>query len=204
VKTHTNRENVVHSLNSGFPQNNWTKLISRGLHIATLISLGLIVASSSLIGNSGAAAAQQALIKTGYVLLMVILASIIAFLFYCLSHQSSMDKNDVTVREIPSDPRVEDGRKVLTTCDQNIKLALVASPFVVLRGVYGLLYAFNSNDFFNSTWSPLWGSAVALALMALLPEFVALVIYTYLGFRRIFVIRDRSKTRLGNEGEPMV
>lgn len=36
----------------------------------------------------------------------------------------------------------------------------------------------------TTTWNPLFGSAVAFALMALLPEYVVLVVYTYLGFYR--------------------
>jgi hypothetical protein len=61
---------------------------------------------------------------------------------------------------------------------------MLAMPALVLRTVYGLLYEFASDSLF-STWSPLFGSAVAFSLMALLPEYIVLVIYVYLGFHRI-------------------
>jgi hypothetical protein len=61
---------------------------------------------------------------------------------------------------------------------------MLAMPALVLRTVYGLLYEFTSDSIF-STWDPLFGSAVAFALMALLPEYIVLVIYVYLGFHRI-------------------
>lgn len=57
-------------------------------------------------------------------------------------------------------------------------------PTLVIRTAYGLLYTFTSQDLF-SKWNPLFGSAVAFALMALLPEFITLLIYIYLGFNRI-------------------
>ena len=57
-------------------------------------------------------------------------------------------------------------------------------PLLVLRTVDGLLYEFTSNSLF-SMWNPVFGSAIAFALMALLPEYIVLVTYLYLGFRRI-------------------
>jgi hypothetical protein len=57
-------------------------------------------------------------------------------------------------------------------------------PLLVLRTVDGLLYEFTSNSLF-SMWNPLFGSAVAFALMALLPEHIVLVTYLFLGFHRI-------------------
>jgi hypothetical protein len=57
-------------------------------------------------------------------------------------------------------------------------------PFLVLRAIYGILYTFQSDVIFGM-WNPLFGSAIAFALMALLPEYVVVCTYVYLGFCRI-------------------
>lgn len=66
-----------------------------------------------------------------------------------------------------------------------------------LRAIYGLLYVFIDNSIY-STWNPLFGSAVAFALMALLPEYIVLCIYIYLGFYRIRTCAQPQQ-RDGNE-----
>jgi hypothetical protein len=60
----------------------------------------------------------------------------------------------------------------------------LAMPLLVLRTVDGLLYEFTSSSLF-SMWNPVFGSDVAFAFMALLPEYIVLVTYLYLGFHRI-------------------
>jgi hypothetical protein len=71
---------------------------------------------------------------------------------------------------------------------------MLAMPALVLRTVYGLLYEFTSDSIF-STWNPLFGSAVAFALMALLPKYIVLIIYVYLGFHRIRSCSQQRPTR---------
>lgn len=63
-------------------------------------------------------------------------------------------------------------------------------PFIFVRTVYGVLYAFNSSSI-KSFWNPLFGNAIAFALMALLPEAIMALIYVYLGFHRM---RKRVET----------
>lgn len=77
-------------------------------------------------------------------------------------------------------------------------VTLMAMPAVVVRAVYGVLNAFTSRNR-NSTWNPMWGSAVALALMALLPEFLALICYCYIAYRRTRA-RDSSKRGSAESG----
>lgn len=67
---------------------------------------------------------------------------------------------------------------------QYLQGAILSIPALAVRAVYGLLYQFNSSSAF-SEWNPVYGSAVAFALMALLPEYIILLIYLFLGFRRI-------------------
>ena len=55
---------------------------------------------------------------------------------------------------------------------------------MAVRTVYGLLYAFTDSNLY-SIWDPIFGSAVAFALMCLLVEYVALCIYLWLGFHRM-------------------
>lgn len=83
-------------------------------------------------------------------------------------------------------------------------------PPLLLRAVYGLLYSFTASTMstLNTTWNPLFGSAVAFALMALLPEYIVLITYLYLGFhRKRTASLDPSKVRgeeLGESPHPPV
>lgn len=61
-----------------------------------------------------------------------------------------------------------------------MSFAIIASPFLIVRNVYGLLYAFNDANF-DSFWSPLTGNAAVFAIMALLMEYIALWVYLYIG-----------------------
>ena len=68
-----------------------------------------------------------------------------------------------------------------------IKWALASSVPLFIRTAYGLLGAFlaTGDNIVTSAWSPLFGSAVAFSLMALLPEYVVLGMYVRLGFHRL-------------------
>jgi hypothetical protein len=71
-------------------------------------------------------------------------------------------------------------------------------PFLMVRTAYGLLYAFQEDTVFGF-WNPLFGSAPVFGIMALLPEYIVLWIYIYLGFYRI---KDRSSKHhaIGEDG----
>lgn len=58
-------------------------------------------------------------------------------------------------------------------------------PTLALRAAFGLLYEFTSGDI-RAMWNPLYGSAVAFALMCLLAEYLTALIYVYLGLYRIY------------------
>lgn len=51
---------------------------------------------------------------------------------------------------------------------------------LTLRVVYGLLYEFTIASH-THTWNPVFGSTIAFAFMCLLAEYVALLIFMYLG-----------------------
>jgi hypothetical protein len=78
-------------------------------------------------------------------------------------------------RRRPSLPQYTDSRGA-----QIITYSVLATPFIIVRAVYGVLYTLNSSDLF-SYWSPLYGNAVVFAIMALLMEYIALLIYIAIG-----------------------
>jgi hypothetical protein len=93
---------------------------------------------------------------------------------------------------------------------------LIGSPALCLRTIYGIISVFNATGFniINSKWSPLFGSAIAFALMALLPEYVMLCIYLFLGLNQLHndnttstaaKLRDQQMRRSvpGQTGEPL-
>jgi len=71
---------------------------------------------------------------------------------------------------------------IVLACQYAIGFVL-AIPLLALRTAYGLLQVFYL-DTLAQPWNPIYGSAVSLVLMALLPEYIILVMYIGLGFRR--------------------
>ena len=63
---------------------------------------------------------------------------------------------------------------------------------LAVRTAYGVIGVFEAtgNNILTSMWSPLFGSATAFALMALLPEYIVLAIFIYLGHYRIRTCSD--------------
>lgn len=74
---------------------------------------------------------------------------------------------------------------------------LAASPFLIVRNVYGFLNV-NSNLAMTSRWNPVTGSAVDFFAMALLMEYVVVLIFFYNGFT---MPRDRGATEESNQLE---
>lgn len=72
-------------------------------------------------------------------------------------------------------------RELLRSSRRVLFAALAAAPLLALRTAYGLLEVAAQGDA-RSAWNPLTGSAVAFALMALLPEYVVLVGWVLMGF----------------------
>lgn len=64
---------------------------------------------------------------------------------------------------------------------QILRGGLLASPFLIIRTVFGLLEVAFQNSA-TSPFSPVEGNAVAFALMALLPEYITILTYFYTGF----------------------
>lgn len=138
----------------------------RARKAAVLLRLGfaaaivLFVASGAMSGVDNLHNVSRVLSVVGYVVFAVILAVLITmqvFFYFTRQHEIS-----------------HVGRKVLLAC-------LAASPFLIIRTVYGFLSTVNQANG-GTIWSPLLGSAVAFALMALLPEYIAICIFFATGF----------------------
>ncbi|KAH8657979.1 hypothetical protein BX600DRAFT_62054 [Xylariales sp. PMI_506] len=67
--------------------------------------------------------------------------------------------------------------------------AWVSMPFLLLRAVYGLIFAV---EFVKpgSLWNPLLGNPAVFILMALVPEYIVICIILYLGFHRMRTARQ--------------
>jgi hypothetical protein len=68
------------------------------------------------------------------------------------------------------------------THSQYVRWALVAAVPLCVRAAYGIIgvAVASGSSILTSDWSPLFGSATAFGLMALLPEYLVLCIYIYL------------------------
>lgn len=85
-----------------------------------------------------------------------------------------------------------------------LKWLLIATPALAVRTVYGLIGVFDAagDRILVSTWSPLFGSATAFSLMALLPEYLVVCVYLYLGAHRLQTCR-RAKVGVEWRGEEL-
>lgn len=65
--------------------------------------------------------------------------------------------------------------------------------FLLVRLIYFCLAMFSADDV-DSIWNPLTGSVAALVCMALLPEFLLLVVYAWVGFTIDVSSNDKQST----------
>lgn len=130
--------------------------------IAKVLRIAFTAAAILLAAGGGLSSTNRSISKilslVGYVLFAVVLATLIAMQVYFFQKKSTL---------LPASQKVLSG-------------ALLASPFLALRTVYGLIETSQSGHV-GTTWSPLQGSAVAFALMALLPEYVVISTWIFVG-----------------------
>lgn len=136
-------------------------------------------------GKIDQASLQSILYKIGYfifvaVFLLAILLSLRIALFY---------RDHVRLSSLTVSPTILFHTSKIANHRQIVKWLLLASPFLALRAAYGILGIFEAigAQMFTSMWSPLFGSAIAFALMGLLPEYIIVCIY-------IHVLRFRVKS----------
>ncbi|PNY24326.1 Uncharacterized protein TCAP_05734 [Tolypocladium capitatum] len=82
---------------------------------------------------------------------------------------------------LPSPTSLETSLDLTNSMSQVLTGSLLASPFIMVRTIYGILEVVFQNDR-ATKWNPVYGSAVAFAMMALLMEYIALCLYLFTGY----------------------
>ncbi|TWU74123.1 hypothetical protein ED733_005258 [Metarhizium rileyi] len=144
----------------------FTHRITVGLRLAFVAAVALLGAGGG-IGSQpdpGLVHTGHTLVLAGYIVFAVELAVLTSMQVYYHARRSGLR---------PS------GHQVL-------RGALLASPFIMVRTVYGLVESAHAQDA-RTLWNPVSGfpatsSAVLFALMALVTEYIALVVYLWSGF----------------------
>ncbi|KAK1246508.1 hypothetical protein MKX08_000310 [Trichoderma sp. CBMAI-0020] len=152
---------VFKSLFDNYSSNPRANKIGKILRFCIFVAIGLLSAGGgvSSIGTPSAMKTSRTLSLVGYILFAVILGVLIAMMSYFWRKKHTL---------LPSSQAVLRG-------------GLLASPFLIIRTVFGLLEVVFQNSA-TSPFSPVEGNAVAFALMALLPEYITILTYFYTGF----------------------
>ncbi|OJJ50108.1 hypothetical protein ASPZODRAFT_1104533 [Penicilliopsis zonata CBS 506.65] len=135
--------------------------IRQGLRLARLLFLTgivVVIVGGSLEGSSTTSTALTGtkLAKAGYIILVVFIAVLLVFQVYFWVHLSQLS---------------EPSRKVL----RSISLAM---PFIVIRLTYLFLSVFTTDE----KWNELFGETAPYVIMALMMEYIVVVIYLATGF----------------------
>ncbi|KAM3522877.1 hypothetical protein MY4038_008429 [Beauveria bassiana] len=154
-------------------------------HLAKALRLLFLLAILLLAGGSGTASVNahlsRALTLTGYVVFALELLLLTATqLWFFTRHRGTAPT---------AAPLLPSSRRVLAA-------TLAAFPLLAVRTVYGLLEVARQDEP-GSAWNPLTGSALAFALMALLPEYAVLAGWVFVGY----AIPARREVGGGMEGE---
>lgn len=160
--------------------------VTRFLLFASVLLLSV---SGGLYGNPDRAKVQSTLSRVAYfefAFVLVALFGMAAWLYFvardkiqdgqvivCITHHSTSISITLVPQNIDLQP-------------QYIKWLLIASPILCIRTVFGIISVFEATGkhFLTSIWSPMFGNAVLFSLMALVPEFIVLCIFVYLGHYR--------------------
>ncbi|KAL6907247.1 hypothetical protein GGI43DRAFT_256832 [Trichoderma evansii] len=131
------------------------------LRLCIFIAIGLLASGGgvSSIGTPSAMNTSRTLTLVGYVVFAVVLVVLISMMSFFWRKKHTL---------LPSSQTVLRG-------------GLLASPFLIIRTVFGLLEVALQNSA-TSPFSPVEGNAVAFGLMALLPEYIVILTYLYTGF----------------------
>ncbi|KND94044.1 hypothetical protein TOPH_00926 [Tolypocladium ophioglossoides CBS 100239] len=148
-------------LMDNFSHNPHSNRIGSLLRAAFVIATALLSAGGALGSqtSSDTRSIGHALTLAGYVIFAVELVTLTGMQLYFWTRRSEF---------LPSSHRVLIG-------------SLIASPFIMVRTIYGILEVVFQNDR-ATKWNPVYGSAVTFALMALLMEYIALCLYLFTGY----------------------
>ncbi|OAA59147.1 hypothetical protein SPI_06349 [Niveomyces insectorum RCEF 264] len=134
--------------------------VQKALRVAFIAAASLLSAGAAVSGTSSRGLTRS-LTLAGYAVFSATLVALMVaqLLLLLLTERPQMDRGS---------------RKILYS-------ALAASPFLVVRNVYGLLEVGFELDA-DSVWNPVTGSARKFAVMALLMEYIAVMPFLYAGF----------------------
>ncbi|KAK5659902.1 hypothetical protein OQA88_13366 [Cercophora sp. LCS_1] len=151
---------------ANFPHDDRLSKIQKICGILILVAAGLLGSAGGMTGKPGEADSQTRLSKIAYfefLAVFVLLTLICRYLYF-------LRRNEIR----------EDHHTYL-------RYMLLSAPPLALRTAYGIIGVFEAtgNNITTSMWSSLFGSATAFALMALVPEYIVLGMFMYLGHFRI-------------------
>ena len=149
-------------------------VVARSLRICFLVAAVLLASGGGVADSSPKTGKWLAL--AGYLLFAVVLLILIAMALYFWRLRDNFIPSSRKVSETCFDGCV----KTANIMVQVLRGALLASPFLIVRCVYGIVEVICGYG--SRTWSPLVGSVVLFALMALLMEYIAICIFFYVGY----------------------
>ncbi|KAK8087478.1 hypothetical protein PG994_002452 [Apiospora phragmitis] len=137
--------------------------LTRGLLLG---AVGLLGTAGGFTGDPEMADTQTTLFKIAYFEFVFVLLALVAMAVWL-----NFWRHD----------RIKDGQIIY------IRWLLISSPFLCIRAVFGVISVFESAgaNIGTSIWSPLFGRALLFSPMALLPEYIVLCVFVYLGIHRI-------------------
>ncbi|KAK3056265.1 hypothetical protein LTR09_002772 [Extremus antarcticus] len=142
--------------------------IVKGIQLSFIPAVALLSTGGGLISSSPTLGRTLALV--GYVVFAVILCVLVAMKLYFLTLRSTL---------LPSSRKA--GRPISPSQGRIFTGGLAAAPFLIVRNLYGIL-EYTKKNWATSEWSPVFGSAVTFAFMALLMEYVAICMWLYVGY----------------------
>ncbi|KAK7921503.1 hypothetical protein PG985_009525 [Apiospora marii] len=153
-------------LQATFPESKRTKRFIKVTHWLLLAAVALFSIAGGLTGHPEMAEAQSILSKVAYFEFVFVLLALIAMAAWL-----NFGRGD----------RIPDGQIIY------IQWLLTSSPFLCIRAVFGVISVFEAAgaNIRTSIWSPMFGSALLFSLMALLPEYIVLCVFVYLGIHRV-------------------
>ncbi|RFU74339.1 hypothetical protein TARUN_7966 [Trichoderma arundinaceum] len=131
------------------------------LRLCIFVAIGLLAAGGgvSSSGTPSAMNTSRTLTLIGYIVFAVVHVVLISImLFFWRKKHTLLPSSQVVLRG-----------------------SLLASPFLIIRTIFGLLEVALQNSA-SSPFNPILGNAVTFGLMALLPEYAVVLTYIYTGF----------------------
>ncbi|KAK3311054.1 uncharacterized protein B0T15DRAFT_60120 [Chaetomium strumarium] len=159
-----------------FADNRRLNILLRLIKIGVLVAAGFLGTAGGYAGQPEHADAQSKLSRAAYTIFALALVVLIASFIRLFLNLSQITPAHRTY----------------------VRWALVAAVPLCVRAAYGIIgvVVASGTNILTSDWSPLFGSATAFGLMALLPEYIVLSIYIFLS---IYHLRTNKQEELIEE-----